>query len=120
MLEKKVSGYVKYWAKQLRIQDWVISIKEHTDPEEFHGFASIKHHFNSQTALLEYLDPQYIPEDWTGVRDLEVSVVHELLHTRFIWCIPTKKINHFEEQAIEQTAQVLVALRRGVKAEDLV
>ncbi len=119
-LENEVKAHVKYWKKHLRILDWQINVKIHEDPEEFPHYGRMDHHRNDQVALLNVLNPENIPEDWWGCRDVEVTVVHELIHTRFIFCLlPDKHTLHHQEMAIETVAKALVANRRGISIEDL-
>jgi len=114
-------AYVKYWQKQLRLLDWKIKVVVRYDPEEFNGFACMKHNLNFQMNTLEVLDPSLIKEEWAGCRDLEVTIVHELLHTRFIHAIKRKKESDpHEEMAIEVVAQALVAARRGIDIKELI
>ena len=78
-----------------------------------------KHSLSYQTIKLEFLHPKCYPEKWqtSGEKqDLEVTVVHELLHTRFIYC---SKRGHQEEMAVETVAQIMVALKRGITVEEL-
>jgi hypothetical protein len=68
-----------------------------------------------------FLDPDFMTEDMTAVRDLEVAVVHELLHLRFFYCHPhSGKFNPHIEQAIETTAIAMVAAKRGVSIKEIV
>lgn len=117
----RTKGYVKYWQKQLRILDWKIEIEVKDDVTEFDAYAQMKHNRNYQTAVLTVLEPKKIPEDWTGSRDLEVTTVHELIHTRLVYCpSPKEKDNHHLEMAIETLAVALVANRRGISPEEIV
>ena len=112
-------SYVKYWKPLLRLKDWKIEIKVTTDPdEEFMG--QLTHWRKDQEAILTVLKPELIPEDWRGVRDLEVTVVHELLHLRIIDCVNHNKNTHnFVELLVETLAQLLVSQRRGISPEEL-
>jgi hypothetical protein len=100
--------------------DWEFEVEMMPEVKGFDAFARIKHHRNYQSATLQFLDPEKIPEDWEGTKDLEVTIVHELIHTRFIYCFTPKAQNHHQEMAIETVAKVMVALKRGVDPEDLV
>jgi hypothetical protein len=67
--------------------------------------------------------PKTIPDDCTGVKDLEVTVVHELLHARLVYVQyhgKKKKKKWPVEVAIEIIAKSLVANRRGISPEELV
>ena len=74
-----------------------------------------------QAGVLSVLDPEKIPEEWRGCKDLEVTVVHELLHARLLFCEDRSKSKHWHlEMAIETIAKALVATRRGITPEELV
>ena len=116
----QVQTYILYWQPILRLKDWNFVIKNiHSDPTVFDMFARINSNRNNQVATLELLDPEKIPEEWIGCRDLEVTVVHEMLHTRLAH-VHTGKSTHHEEFAIETLSKALVSLKRGVTPEELV
>ena len=70
---------------------------------------------------LRFLDPNFMSENMTAVRDLEVAVVHELLHLRFFYCTShSGKFDPHIEQAIETTAIAMVAAKRGVNIKEIV
>ena len=53
---------------------------------------------------------------------MEVTVVHELLHLRFFYCLPNHETDEFMphvEQAIETTAIAMVAAKRGVNIKEI-
>ena len=69
---------------------------------------------------MEVLDPEFMDETHTAVHDLEVTVVHELLHLRFFYCTPhTRKFNPHVECAIESTALAMVAARRNISIKEI-
>lgn len=93
----------------------------HDNPKEVDYFGRNKHNLNFQECLIEFLIPEKIPDDWWGCRDLEVTLVHELLHTRLMYfSAESKRSNNWHlELAIETIAKALVAARRGIDLEDL-
>ena len=119
---EQAQEYISYWQKQFRMLDWEFTVKIHEDPEKFESFGSMTHSLNNQAAQMDLLDPDKIPSEWVGVRDLEVTIVHELVHARFIYCMKPKKKNknYHQEMAIETVAKALVANRRGITPEELV
>ena len=115
-----VKSYVKYWTPRLRLRDWEVEVKIHDDPKAFEQFAQATHHRGFQHVLVEVLEPEKIPPEWVGKRDLEVTVVHELLHTRLIQLPrPPENETQHEEMAVETIATLMVALKRGVEPEDI-
>lgn len=122
-LEKEVREIILYWQKVLRLLDWDMQFKVVDDPKDIECFASNRHHKSYQCCKIRVLNPKKIPPEWEGIRDLEVTLVHELLHTRLIYCTPDNKgTKHqcHEEMAIETLAVALVCLRRGITSEELV
>lgn len=127
--QRVTEDLLKFWQHHLHLDNWNIKVKVMDDISQMGDCSGLNtQHPSFQEARIRVLNPDKIPEDWGefGKRDLEVTLVHELLHTRFIYCIPHPKDNplnkllHYqEEQAIERTAIALVAARRGVLPEDI-
>ena len=116
---KEALELLEYWRNQLRLRDWEFEVIIEDSPEKTdNSFAMNGHNLNFQTSKIVILDPEKIPEQWKGCRDFEVTIVHELLHTRFIHSMPKKCCCH-EEMAIETTAKALVANRRGISPEEI-
>lgn len=111
----KAIEYVGFWKKQLRLEDWdvTVTVPAH-DPG---GYARISHHQCYQHARMTIRHPEMLPPDAYANNDLEVTVVHELLHLRFANVQFPKDgpedIAH--ELGIERTAEALVAMSRGEK-----
>ena len=114
-----------YWQKKLRIYDWTIGLaigrKDSFKVEGRAGEICITEANGSATILI--LDPVDYPKNSYIKQDMEVILVHELLHLRFF---PDARNKQEEllgmllmEQAIERTAQALVELRRSGKDKDV-
>ena len=121
MRAEALTRNLNYWAAQLRLQSWDITV-EFLKWEKDNGFGdnSIDPHY--ETSHICLYDPETIPDDVKGVRDLEVTLVHELLHIRLVYVAKTsmkKKHKWPVEMAIETIAQSLVANRRGINIKDL-
>lgn len=106
-----------YWQGQLRLQDWdmtVTIVRRHamSRPTSV-ASADIEIYHRAKIRLLDPID--FHPEDWPVDRDLEVSLVHELLHCVF-YDVGNPKADTPEdaafERAIEVTAIALVRLER--------
>ena len=73
---------------------------------------------------MQFNHPDYNDGDGrTAVKDIEVTVVHELLHLRFFYCMAKHENGEFmphEEQSIETTAIAMVAAKRGVSIKEIV
>ena len=114
-----------YWQKKLRIYDWTIGLaigrKDSFEVEERCGEINISVANGSAKILI--LDPVDYPKSNYIKQDMEVTLVHELLHLRFF---PDARNKQEEllgmllmEQAIERTTQALVELRRNGKDKDV-
>jgi hypothetical protein len=112
-VKTKAEDLTKYWQRQLRLEDWDITIvvPEH-DPR---CYAEIVHHVGHGTAKITLRNPAICPPDLAGNPDLEISLVHELLHLRFAFVGIKKETpeEDLHELGIERTAQALVLLNRG-------
>lgn len=114
--EKLVKNYVKYWRHALKLDNWTITSEV---VDEYDSYASMHTSPTSSTCELKILNPDNVPKEWKGVRDLEVTVVHELLHTRWHYAVRSAKRDDHLEQAIEATAISMVAAKRNVKIEEI-
>jgi hypothetical protein len=110
-----------YWQKVLRLTDWNISVRV-ADDEELEQGGDCQVHQHSKLALIrvrgiETYSPtsgwrKAFPEQF----DMEITLVHELLHIPFDRLIDTEDDEFaqlWEEQALEFLAQALVKLSRG-------
>jgi hypothetical protein len=118
--QRKLDGLRREWQKLLRLQDWrIVSkfvnpeiLKERTQEEKAVGacgaFAETKE------AEIIILGPQYWSEEYDArERDVEDTIVHELLHCHFA---PFEGKNDAvalqHEQAIEAITEALLVLKR--------
>lgn len=118
---KKLGSDLDYWIPQLRLGSWNISA-ELLPWEKGCGFGENAMDPNYDTSHIRIYDPDTIPEDVKGIRDLEVTLVHELLHIRLVHVASLSKKRKKKwpvEMAIETIAQSLVANRRGINIKDL-
>lgn len=109
----KVSEYVGYWKRQLRLEDWDITIEVPAhDPK---GYAEVTRHQCLNAAHMVVRNPYMVPPASLANNDLEVTVVHEMLHIRFpnVDFPRNSADDNLFELGIERTAQALVALNRG-------
>ncbi len=118
-VKQQATEYLKYWQKQLRLLDWKFELEIEDDVAKCSGFAVNHHSVNFQCSRITILNPEKIPDDWTGCPDLEVTLVHEILHTRLIYAFGKKPCDWHGEMAIETIAVCLVANRRGISPEEL-
>lgn len=112
-----LKSYIKYWQKSLGLMNWKVYYKFTEDLEVF-GRTRITP--MTSEIRIEFAYPENLKEDEIGVKDLEVTVVHELLHVRFHYALNRGRNFHDHiEQSIESTALSLVSSRRGIRPEDL-
>lgn len=109
-------SHVNFWQKELRLQDWDIQIEVTSyDPG---GAAMVSASDFMGVAKVKIRNPETAPPDSFGSQDLELSVVHELLHIRFPHVNPPQPSLEDKsfEIGIERTAQALVRIRRAAVA----
>ncbi len=104
----------EHWQRQLRLQDWDVrtSVVRYHDMGVALGRCRSKVH--GRDAIIEITCRADLHSDASEEdRDLEVTLVHELLHLKF----PPVSRHQSEalEQAIEATARALVRLDRGIR-----
>lgn len=107
------------WQKVLKLQDWIISVfvfreRDFSDPGRA---AEIIMQLPKRMATIRILDPLDYPSNLVELQDMELALVHELLHLHFL---PLREngdiegLHHvMEEQAIEAISRGLVFLKRG-------
>lgn len=113
-----LKSYVKNWQKSLGLMNWNVYYR-FTDDIKCYGRTSI--YPMCSEIRMEFADPERLDlEDGIGVKDLEVTVVHELLHVRLHYAVYHDKIHHDHvEQAIESIALGMVASKRNIRIEDI-
>lgn len=119
LTQSEAEERLAYWQPLLRLSDWHIRIRV------VRGVVTggaLGRAFANQMRDGEVLLKDPIDIDFSGIHnaDMEVTLVHELLHLRFWWVhdsIEKDTPEHFlEESAIEATAQALVYINRRAQA----
>lgn len=118
MTRKQRQKALEYWQAGLRIQDWDIEVVIVTDPR-YKNFGMGNHSPTFKQSRIEILDERLIDPDWWGTHDWEVTLVHELLHIRFLYGDKDGPPADEEEVAIESVAKLLVAINRGISLGEL-
>lgn len=110
------------WQEVLRLQDWRVFLRV-SRARELSGTdrqGECDWIQNRKEGYISLLDPVDYPPDACVPYDQELVLVHELLHLHFASFWPDKGYDDPEciamEQAIEFTAQALVALKRKASA----
>jgi hypothetical protein len=104
------------WQIRLRLQDWNIRVQ---CVPEMGGFARVRSSARVKEAVIYLCTPETVPSDWLGCRDIEVTLVHELLHLharKFDGKLgDDESAEHVSFEAmIELTAIALVEAKRGI------
>jgi hypothetical protein len=115
---EELSSLCAEWQERLRLQDWDIRLKIQRGRE--------MHYDNNdgECRRIPELKIAYVylndPVDYDGhwPYDMEVTLVHELMHIHWNYCISDRDSAeyHLMEAAIECTAQALVTAKRGANA----
>lgn len=112
----KVHAYMQHWVPMLRLEDWEFEV--HEAPEGSEYYANIRTDVCNRHAIIRVRDPAKATEEVSGAsNDLEITVVHELLHARFgeVLTELDGKAEYANEAGTEMTAMALVASRRGIR-----
>lgn len=117
--EEQLKAKCAEWQKILRLEDWTIftGIYRSRDFKTENSQAEIEPFLLKRMAKIRILDPvDYEPTCWTP-QDMEISLVHELIHIHLFQLFADREDESrqiAEEQAIEAISRGLVDLyRRG-------
>jgi hypothetical protein len=110
-----VEEKVAVWQKRLKLDEWNIAVmmvrKDALKPDTLGG---IKWDKKKRSATLWTLDPaDYTVSDEDMRKDLEFTVVHELIHLELSSLPKSEASRRTEERAVNQLAEALLALQRG-------
>jgi hypothetical protein len=118
--EVEVAQWVKIWQDRLRLADWKIEAKivraSELKPDTL---GNLRWNSDTRTALIRVLDPvDYDLPPARIAQDMELTIVHELvhLHLSVLPRDPTRK--SVEEQVVDKIASALFNLeKRATTAE---
>ncbi len=123
MTAEELQALLPEWQKRLRLQDWTIRLAVHDDKGQG-SIARMANQTNYHAAVIDLvLDPS---SDFPINTDLEVTLVHELLHVQgghlTEWLKKKKRRRYYDEmeRLVEFAAIALVELkRRGLRNSDV-
>lgn len=130
MTSEELRDRLAYWQRELRLQDWRITVAIVDEPHEFVGPPSEVANLSGQIqygvaayrhAMIRLLRPDHptlasgAGPQWLAPHDLEQVLVHELLHL-YIGDISGRSATSAEEMAIDTIAWTLVTLDRRARA----
>ena len=121
--DESLAKACRYWQEKLGLSHWRIAVRfarkeelkgEGDDMEFYQG----QNHFDVrlECALIKICDPQDYPTDTPFKQDVEVTLVHELLHISvdyFARPDSTFMEHSLMEAFIDRTARLLVSLDRA-------
>lgn len=117
LTEDELRAKCSEWQKILRLQDWIINVGIRRERDFVtEGLAEILPCLPKRMATIRILDPIDYPENLSEPQDMELSLVHELLHIHLFPLLVDREDEMrqvAEEQAIEAISRGLVALKRG-------
>lgn len=100
------------WVERLGLQDWRIEFGLTEIERIDDGLAGqARYTRNNLTALVKLLRHDNYVNNWFA-HDMEVVLVHELLHLKFAMIYPVDDESVLQEQVIESLARTLVQLKR--------
>jgi len=110
--DEQVHDWLHIWQKRLRLEDWKVDVKivriwELEQGTLGHIDWSIPH----KTATIKVLNPAdyELPKDKIPA-DMELSIVHELVHLHLLVLPLNKSSRNAEEQVVSMIADALVSL----------
>ena len=110
-----VEEKVAVWQKRLKLDEWNIAIlMVRKDALKQDTLGGIRWDKKKRTATLWTLDPaDYTVSDEDMRKDLEFTVVHELIHLELASLPKSEASRRTEERAVNQLAEALLALERS-------
>ncbi|GIO33249.1 hypothetical protein J2TS6_43900 [Paenibacillus albilobatus] len=117
LTEEELRAKCAEWQKILRLQDWIVDvgISRRRDMNLENAQAEIVPSLQKRMASVRILDSVDYPPDCSEPQDMELSLVHELLHIHLFPLFADREDEMrliAEEQAIEAISRGLVYLYR--------
>jgi hypothetical protein len=106
---------LRKWQHIVRLEDWDIAInfgRWHEVHEEAVAHCHYSRARREAHLVIRHPD-DWGPETWAGDNDMELTIVHELLHLKLSGLDNTDATKQVEEALVEQMARSLVRLKRG-------
>lgn len=117
MTNKQLQALCRTWQKRLRLQDWVITCRFAASQRESghclgeSEVSTILKQSRIRVCPLDKADP-----DWMGNHDIEMTLVHELLHLHTAYVEPLFKGNDLAEKSVETAIDSIAeALVKGYR-----
>lgn len=115
LTEQQAWELLREWQEELRLQDWNIKLRITREIAPRHGYASICE--TKTCAYIRLLDPVAALVEMEPL-DMELALVHELLHVQLAAFMQREKKTHqdiIQEQAIHKLSLHLVRMKREMR-----
>ncbi len=119
---EQIEKCAKEWQERLFLQEWELDCRYERKSDSFSTVSESRYTPSVKKASLVFLDPvdyELVCDYNDGdARDLEVEVVHELLHLKMWRLRPvnveedSREMDDFE-QTVETLSRILVQMKRG-------
>lgn len=114
--EDELKKLCSFWQNQLKLNNWriIVGIKNLTEFNNKQSLSEIEFVSALNKAVIKILDPSDYPQS-PFEQDMEISLVHELLHLHFALFEPKSDASLeflIMESTIEQLANILVEMKR--------
>ena len=114
--QQELETACREWQKRLRLDAWDVrvGIARERDLEGGGRSGEVSYSIEAGKAVIRLLDPTDYP-DLDFPQDMEITLVHELLHLKFAVFTPQEDTlaHRLFEQTVESMANLLVSLKRG-------
>ena len=113
--EKFILDRLAIWQERLQLRDWKITLLT-SHPSELRAgtLGNIRWDLDGKTAVIRVLDASdYKTSFPSALKDMEFTVVHELIHLEFATMARTDESRREEEYAVNHMADALLHLDHG-------
>lgn len=112
LTQEELLHLLEYWTNRLRLGEWTISLtvaplRDFVSKERL---AEVEYDYYQARAVIRLLDPKDYPDDCLQPLDMEMSLVHELLHLRLAQV--ADEATPLVERTINMLAQALIEEKR--------
>lgn len=114
MAESTIQDRLQFWQHQLKLDDWKISLTvARRDDLKSHTLGGIRWDKHKRSATIQVLDPADYPTPAAAMEDIEVTIVHELVHLNLSSLPRTDASRKSEELAVNRLTDALLRLHRS-------
>lgn len=110
---------LKVWQRRLKLEDWKVRV-ELAGPNRLRGgtLGNIRWDGDRKTAVIRVLDAAHYRKPFQEtLRDMEFTLVHELIHLELSALPRSDDSRADEEDAVNRMTEALLELERGAQSE---